>query len=201
MSKPRTSAAYLISFLGVMAAAAFVSNFLSFPVGTSRVHLGNSIALLAGMLFGGPLGALAAGLGSALFDIVYGFADPVAAGAIPPVLEAVITFINKGLLALTCGVIVNDRGGKLCRVAGVYLGASAGALIDGALFLIKTNLYALAFSPQLLGVVVPARAVSSLINAGIAVAIAPILYSMLHPALRAAGLHEAIRPSLLHWPE
>ncbi len=201
MSKPRTSAAYLISFLGVMAAAAFVSNFLSFPVGTSRVHLGNSIALLAGMLFGGPLGALAAGLGSALFDIVYGFADPVAAGAIPPVLEAVITFINKGLLALTCGVIVNDRGGKLSRVAAVYLGAIVGALIYVALFLIKTNLYALAFSPQLLGVVVPARAVSSLINAGIAVAIAPILYSMLHPALRAAGLHEAIRPSLLHWPE
>lgn len=201
MNKSRTSAAYLISFLGVMAAAAFVSNFLSIPVGTSRVHLGNSIALLAGMLFGGPLGALAAGLGSALFDIVYGFADPVAGGAIPPIVEAAVTFFNKGMMALACGVIVNDQGGSLKRPAQVSLGAVAGALLYVALFLIKTTLYSLTFTPDLLGVVVPARAVSSLVNAGIAVAVAPLLYAMLHPALKSVGLQEAISPALLRWPD
>jgi uncharacterized membrane protein len=139
--KTRKSPAFLIAFVAVMAAAAFVSNFLSIPVGTSRIHLGNSIALLAGMLFGGPLGALASGLGSALFDIVYGFADPAAGGAIPPILEAVVTFINKGLMALACGIIVNDRRNRLPKDFVVYIGAIAGAFLYVALFLIKTNLY------------------------------------------------------------
>ncbi|NLW21184.1 MAG: ECF transporter S component [Clostridiales bacterium] len=201
MTQPRKSPAYLLAFIGVMAAAAFVSNYLMIPVGTSRVHLGNSIALLAGMLFGGPLGALAAGLGSALFDVVYGFADPVAGGAIPPIVEAVVTFINKGLMALACGVIVNDLANEKRRTFAAYLGAAAGALLYVALFLIKTNLYALAFTPDTLRVVVPARAASSLINAGLAVLIAPVLYNLLRPALRAAGLYERISPALLHWPQ
>ncbi|HPY94079.1 MAG TPA: ECF transporter S component [Clostridia bacterium] len=200
MTQTRKSPAYLLAFIGVMAAAAFVSNYLMIPVGTSRVHLGNSIALLSGMLFGGPLGALAAGLGSALFDVVYGFADPVAGGAIPPILEAVITFINKGLMALACGVIVNDLGNRAHRSIIVYVGAIAGALLYVALFIIKTNLYSLAFTPELLKVAVPARAASSLVNAGLAVLIAPLLYAMLRPALKAAGLYEHISPSVLHWP-
>ena len=184
----------------MMAVAAFVSNFLSFPVGTSRVHLGNSIALLAGMLFGGPLGALSAGLGSALFDVVYGFADPVAGGAVPPIIEAVITFINKGLMALACGIIINDKGNRAPRPFVLYLGAAAGALLYVALFLIKTNLYSLAFTPDLLGIVVPARALTSLVNAGIAVMLAPFLYAVLRPALNAAGLYDNLSPDLLNWP-
>lgn len=200
MTPSRRSPAYLLAFVGVMAALAFVSNYLMIPVGTSRVHLGNSIALLAGMLFGGPLGALSAGLGSAIFDVVYGFADPVAGGAIPPILEAVITFINKGLMALACGVIVNDVRNTAPKSLVAYVGAAAGAVLYVALFLIKTNLYALAFSPHLLAAVVPARAASSLINAGLAVFIAPILYAMLLPALRAAGLYDSLTPRQLHWP-
>lgn len=192
--------AFLMAFVGVMAAAAFVSNFLSIPVGTSRVHLGNSIALLAGMLFGGPLGALASGLGSALFDVVYGFADPVAGGAVPPILEAVVTFINKGLMALVCGIIVNDRKNRLSRDIVIYIGAIAGAFLYVALFLIKTNLYSLTFTPDLLPVVVPARALTSTINAVIAVLLAPFLYAVLKPALEKSGLHEAVGPKLLDWP-
>ncbi len=192
--------AFLMAFVGVMAAAAFVSNFLSIPVGTSRVHLGNSIALLAGMLFGGPLGALASGLGSALFDVVYGFADPVAGGAVPPILEAVVTFINKGLMALACGIIVNDRKNRLSRDIVIYIGTIAGAFLYVALFLIKTNLYSLAFTPDLLPVVVPARALTSTINAVIAVLLAPFLYAVLKPALEKSGLHEAVGPKLLDWP-
>lgn len=200
MVSSRKSPAYLLAFVGMMAAAAFVSNFLSFPVGTSRVHLGNSIALLAGMLFGGPLGALSAGLGSALFDVVYGFFDPVAGGAIPPIIEAVITFINKGLMALACGIIINDRGNRAPRPFVLYLGAAAGALLYVALFLIKTNIYSLAFTPDLLGIVVPARALTSLVNAGIAVMLAPFLYAVLRPALNAAGLYDNLSPDLLNWP-
>ncbi len=194
------SPSYLIAFVGVMAAAAFVSNFLSIPVGTSRVHLGNSIALLAGMLFGGPLGALASGLGSALFDVVYGFSDPVAAGAVPPLAEAVVTFVNKGLMALACGIIVNDRRNSLPRDIIVYIGSVAGAALYVALFLLKTNLYSLLFTPDLLAVVVPARALTSTVNAAIAVLLAPFLYAVLRPALEKSGLYEAVGPHMLDWP-
>jgi uncharacterized membrane protein len=201
MTRTRRNPARLVAFIGVMAAAAFVSNFLSIPVGTSRIHLGNSIALLSGMLFGGPLGALASGLGSAIFDIVYGFSDPVSGGAVPPVLESVVTFLNKGMLALVCGVIVNDRGNRISRHALAYLGAATGAFLYVALFLIKTNLYALAFNPALLPVVVPARALSSTVNAVLAVLIAPLVYMALKPALAKTGLYESIEPQWLHWPE
>ncbi len=196
----KKSPAFIMAFVGVMAAAAFVSNFLSIPIGTSRVHLGNSIALLAGMLFGGPLGALASGLGSALFDVVYGFADPVAGGAVPPIAEAVVTFMNKGLMALACGVIVNDRKNRLSRDIIIYIGAIAGACLYVALFLIKTNLYSLAFTPDLLQAVVPARALTSTINAVIAVLLAPFLFAVLKPALEKTGLYEAVEPRLLNWP-
>jgi uncharacterized membrane protein len=198
--KTRKSPAFLIAFVAVMAAAAFVSNFLSIPVGTSRIHLGNSIALLAGMLFGGPLGALASGLGSALFDIVYGFADPAAGGAIPPILEAVVTFINKGLMALACGIIVNDRRNRLPKDFVVYIGAIAGAFLYVALFLIKTNLYSMFFTPDLLAVIVPARALTSTINSVIAILVAPFLFTMLKPAMGKSGLYEAIEPRLMDWP-
>ncbi len=59
---------YTITFIGVMSAVVFVSNYLSIPVASSRVHMANAVCLLAGMLFGGLQGGLAAGLGSALFD-------------------------------------------------------------------------------------------------------------------------------------
>lgn len=200
MMTMRRNSSYLISFVAVMAAAAFVSNYLSIPVGTSRVHLGNIVALLAGMLFGGPLGALSAGLGSALFDIIYGFVDPVSGGAIPPFLEAVVTFFNKGMMAFACGIIVNDRKNRLPKTAVAYIGAFFGALLYVALFLIKTNIYALAFTPEIHAVVVPARAVTSSVNAGIAVVAAPLLYTLLRPALSKSGLYRALDPKLLDWP-
>ncbi len=191
---------YLIAFVAVMAAAAFVSNYLSIPVGSSRVHLGNIIALLSGMLFGGPLGALAAGLGSAIFDIVYGFVDPVSGGAIPSFLEAVVTFINKGLMALAVGIIVNDRKNTLPRVVITYIGAAAGAFLYVALFLLKTHLYALAFTPGTLNVYLLSRAATSTVNAVIALVASPLIYRLLRPALEAAGLYQRLDSRLMDWP-
>ena len=196
----RKSPAYLIAFLGVMAAAAFVSNFMSIDVGTSRIHAGNSVPLLSGMLFGGPLGALASGLGSALYDIVTGYSDKASGYSIPYFIEAIVTFINKGLMALVCGLIVNDRRNRIPRDLNVYLGAVAGALLYLALYLLKTNLYSLAFTPNQLTFWVSTRAVTSSINAAIAVLLAPFLYAALRPALEKSGLYRTIDPRLLDWP-
>lgn len=197
----RKNPAQLIAFVGIMAAAAFVANFLSIPVGGSRIHLGNTIPLLAGMLFGGPIGALSAAIGSALFDIVYNFSDPASAFAIPSVLEAIVTFVNKGLMALACGVLVKDQSARLPKNQQVYLGAIAGAVLYIALFISKSAIYSHFFTPELFHLYVTPRLLTSSLNGAFAVLLAPMLYAFLQPALEKTGLNDAIPPKLMHWPQ
>ena len=65
------------------------------PFGQTRFHLGNVFCLLAGILMGPGFGGLAAGLGSALFDLF----DPVYFTSAP------ITFVTKFALAFVAGAI------------------------------------------------------------------------------------------------
>ena len=69
------SLTYDIVIVGVMAAGVFVITSvvkigpIPTPAGPTQIKLGNAFCLLAGMLFGGIRGGLAAGIGSALFDL------------------------------------------------------------------------------------------------------------------------------------
>ncbi|NLE20928.1 MAG: hypothetical protein GX623_08955 [Clostridiales bacterium] len=47
----------------------------------------------------------------------------------------------------------------------------------------------------------PARALSSTVNAVLALLLAPLVYLVLKPALAKTGLYESIEPKTLHWPE
>ncbi|MDE6128728.1 MAG: ECF transporter S component, partial [Lachnospiraceae bacterium] len=63
-----------LSLISVMTAAVYVASaFLQIPVptpiGSTRLHMGNVMCLLSGMLLGSWQGGLAAGLGSMLFDL------------------------------------------------------------------------------------------------------------------------------------
>lgn len=65
---------YRIVIIGLMAAMVFVCTmFLGIriptPTGTTQLKTANAICLLTGLLFGGWTGGLAAGIGSALFDL------------------------------------------------------------------------------------------------------------------------------------
>ena len=67
---------YRIVIIGLMAAMVFVCTmFLGIriptPTGTTQLKTANAICLLTGLLFGGWTGGLAAGIGSALFDLTY----------------------------------------------------------------------------------------------------------------------------------
>lgn len=85
----------------MMAALVFVGNYIrvKIPVslgGTTAFTLANILCALSGLLLGPWWGGLAAGLGSAIFDML----DP------EYIVEAPITFVTKGLYGLVAGVIL-----------------------------------------------------------------------------------------------
>ncbi|MBR2504156.1 MAG: ECF transporter S component, partial [Oscillospiraceae bacterium] len=57
-----------LTMIGVMAAVVFVGNQIQLPkiptpLGPTRIHLGNVMCILGGLLFGAVPGGLAAGIG------------------------------------------------------------------------------------------------------------------------------------------
>ena len=63
-----------ITLVGLMAAMVYVTSaFLQIPIptaiGNTRLHMGNVMCQLSGLLLGPVLGGLAAGIGSAFFDL------------------------------------------------------------------------------------------------------------------------------------
>ena len=116
--------------IGLLAALVFVFTYIGFdvpsPLGKAKVHMGNVMCLLGGLLFGGVPGGLAAGIGSGLFDLM----DPAWAP------EFWVTAINKFVMGFVAGVAVG--------AAASLLGwnAMSGALMraDVPLLLRRINL-------------------------------------------------------------
>lgn len=92
-----------IAFIGVMAAIVFVSNYIQIkiPIGVNdvtRIHVANAFCLLAGIVLGPIQGGLAAGIGSALYDVL----DPVY------ITSAPFTFAFKFLMAFIAGKVAGE---------------------------------------------------------------------------------------------
>ena len=85
-----------IVFGAVMAAIICVITLFRIPLGQSKVHFANAMCLLAGLLLGPVTGGLSAGLGSALYDVLFGGYGP---------LDAVITFVSKFAMAWVAAVL------------------------------------------------------------------------------------------------
>ena len=178
-----TSPVLRLALAGMMTAAVMVSNYISIPTGYSRLHVANAVCMLAGMLFGGVRGGIIAGLGSALFDLTF----PAY------VAEAWITFINKGAMALACGLIVHDRGNRLSRHTMTIIGSVTGALLYVALYMLKSYIqmrWVTPVPPDVVPVTLVGKLSSSAINGLFAVIVAPLLYAALYPALTKSGLLE-----------
>lgn len=177
---------YRIAYVGVMAAVVCVSNFISIPTAVSRLHVANAVCLLSGMLLGGVQGGLAAGLGSAAYDLLY----PKYAA------EAWITFINKGAMALLCGLIFYGVTHKQnVRVIRRYVAAVCGAALYIALYMLKTYIqkrYVAGMPMETLAPIMLEKLGTSAINGLFAVIVAPLLYRALYPALEKAGLYRQI---------
>ncbi len=167
-----------IVMTGLMAALVFVGSYLRIRVpaditGTSSFHLGNIFCALSGILLGPWFGGLAAGLGSALFDIV----DPVY------ISECWITFLTKGMYGLMAGL----AAGKTWGYGRAVLASLSGAVTYAVLYLAKNYFYnglllhSLTAEAAMLAVV--SKLPATIFNALVAIVFAPILAVAIRRAL------------------
>lgn len=98
--------------------------------GTTSFHLGNILCALSGILLGPWLGGLAAGLGSALYDMM----NPLY------ISEAWITFLTKAVYGLMPGLVIRF-GKKQWSYGKAMIAAAAGAVSYAVLYLAKTCFY------------------------------------------------------------
>ena len=177
-----------IVFGAVMAAIICVITLFRIPLGQSKVHFANAMCLLAGLLLGPVTGGLSAGLGSALYDVLFGGYD---------FLNAAITFVSKFAMAWVTAMIYGawkkKHGDPEWKetVLPLVLSCVAGALTYVALYMLKTWLFKMYVEPvpadTIPGIMV-AKLIPSLINAAFAVVTAPIFFHAVRPALKAGGI-------------
>ncbi len=175
---------------GVMAAIIYVVTMFRIPLGQSKVHFANSMCLLGGLLLGPVWGGSAAGLGSALYDVIAGGYG---------IVEALITFVSKFAMGWVAGFLFRVlviRKGKQNGLWVKYLpqlviSCVAGALTYVALYMLKTWIFKTYVEPvpvETIPAVMVGKLIPSLINAAFAVVTAPIFYHAIRPALKSGGM-------------
>lgn len=181
---------YRIVIIGLMAAMVFVCTmFLGIriptPTGTTQLKTANAICLLTGLLFGGWTGGLAAGIGSALFDLTY---PEWAAGAW-------LTFIFFFAMGAICGGIAHAGGAAGKNKARNWLAAVCGAVGYWLLYVGKSIivlcLSGSAFSAAFIATT--PKMLTGGINAVFAVVVSNLLAALLRPKLEAAGIFETLQ--------
>ena len=155
--------------------------------GTTSFHLGNIMCALSGILLGPWWGGAAAGLGSAIYDML----NPLY------ISECWITFIMKGAYGIMAGLIARSGTGrwnthvKLAYFRAI-LGSIAGALSYAILYLSKSYFYSGLFlhglTHEAAMITVVTKLPATVFNAAIAVIGAPLLAMAISKALEKARL-------------
>ena len=170
-----------IVFAALMAALTVAGSALriTLPVdiaGTTSFHLGNIMCALSGILLGPWLGGLAAGLGSAIYDLM----NPLY------ISEAWITFITKAVYGLVPGLLML-LWKKNWGVGKAAVAASGGAVAYAALYLFKTYFYSgrllKGLTHEAAMLAVATKIPATIFNAVIAIVFAPILAVAIRKAL------------------
>ena len=170
--------AYSLAFIGVMAAIIYVVTMFRFPLLGSKVHFANAMCLLGGMFFGPLYGGLAAGIGSALYDLIL-YNEGI--------VNLLITFVSKFAMAWVCGRIVWHKGERDEDFVRSVIAAVAGALTYVFLYMLKTFIFqafVYGYPMNAVWATVLSKFIPSIINAAVAVVAAPILFKAMMPALR-----------------
>ena len=191
-SKNRTMT-LTICVVAVMAALVALGSWIQIQIpsimGTNRFHLGNVMCALSGLLLGPWWGALASGLGSALYDLLL---DPTRFAEFP------ITFITKGVYGLVAGAVFfkafKGRSNYVNEVIASALAAVSYIVIYLAKSFFYNGLLIKGLTPGAAWLGVLERIPSSAFNGIVAVIFAPILGVALHKALKAAHL-ERLTPA------
>ena len=181
---------YRVAAVGVFAALVFVSNMISIPIpvaigDVSRIHLGNIFCLLSGFVLGPVGGGLAAGIGSALYDVT----NPAYIASAP------FTFVFKFLLAAVCGWVAYARHSQSANHKLNIFAAAAGSVTYIALYLGKAFVEGLLIGSEMGAVLtaVATKAVTSGINGAIAVIVSVPLYAVVRTALKKSRLLDKVQ--------
>ena len=170
-----------IVFAAMMAALTAAGSALRITMplsiaGTTSFHLGNIMCALSGILLGPGFGGLAAGLGSAIYDMF----NPAY------IDEAWLTFLMKGFYGLAAGSVI-----RLSKKEPAYvnsaLAALAGALGYAVLYLLKSYYKAMWIQGVAAGaawIVVLDKLPATIFNGAVAVIFAPVLAITIHKALK-----------------
>lgn len=176
-----------IVYTAVLAALVCAVTFFRFPLLGSRIHFANAMCLLSGLLMGPAAGGLAAGLGSTLYDALFGGYD---------LLNCAVTFVTKFLMAWLCAKIAFAAGKEAGSCGRNAAACVAGALSYVAMYMLKTlvfQLFVYGYPMETAVVTMGSKLPASLLNAAAAMIAAPVLYAALLPALRRAGQLERMR--------
>ncbi len=180
MERKQSISTRKIVFAALMAALTVAGSALriTMPVsigGTTSFHLGNILCALSGILLGPWLGGLAAGLGSALYDMT----NPIF------IKEAWITFLTKFAYGFFPGAVMLlwKKNWGIWKAA---IASASGAIAYALLYLAKT--YAMARIEEGVphaGAMVAAavKLPATVFNAALAIIFAPILAVAIRKAL------------------
>lgn len=181
---------YYIALVAVFAALAFVASMISIPIpvaigDVTRIHLGNIFCLLSGFILGPVGGGLAAGIGSALYDLT----NPAYIASAP------FTFVFKFLLAAVCGWVAYAKGNKGENHKLNIAAAIAGSVTYMILYLGKSFIQGLLLGSEMGAVLtaVATKFATSGINAIIAVVVSVPLCAAIRLALKKSGLAGKLR--------
>lgn len=97
MNNSRTVRLVVAALLAAMTCVATMIIKIPVQATGGYINLGDSIVILSGFVLGPVLGGVSAGLGSALADLLSGYAVYIPA-----------TFIIKGLMAVAAGLLIKD---------------------------------------------------------------------------------------------
>ena len=106
IERPRMKRSAGICFTGIFAAVCCVATFISVPLPFGYFNLGDIFVLVSGWLLGPVFGTLAAAIGTALADLLLGYAMYMPA-----------TFIIKGAMALLAFYTYHALFKKISRKA------------------------------------------------------------------------------------
>ena len=153
--------------------------------GNTSFHLGNIMCALAGLLLGPWYGALAAGIGSMLYD----FTNPLY------ISESWITLLTKGAYGLVAGLVFlfasklfkKQENAVWTAYVRAILATAAGAVTYAALYLAKSYIKGIVVSglthdAALLALA--AKLPATIFNGAVAIIFAPILIVAIRTALK-----------------
>ena len=149
--------------------------------GTTSFHLGNILCALSGILLGPWYGAAAAGIGSAIYDMM----NPLY------ISEAWITFLTKACYGLAAGLVIRSRK-KPWAYARAVGATVAGAVTYAMLYLAKTFFYSgmllKGLTPEAAGLTVITKLPATAFNMAVAILLAPMLAVSIRKALTQSHL-------------